>query len=264
MSDDDTARVMAAVRAELARVPGASALADKIDVIVGEVEPFIEAAARVLASPDDAHATHEARSLAWLVAYRLGDQGFAPLAPAAVVQAWRSVAGDGARALADVITPLLLDGYARSREDKARAELQRALAEALPVSELAPGVLWVVVAGPLDTEGARTLAERAGAAMLRGDARAVLLELSGLTTPDASVLTELYGVVSAAKMLGAESVVCVASEGVRAAMREVPLPEGARRVETLAAGVEHALRAAGVSAGRAGVLAWFKRITERR
>lgn len=256
---------MNAVRVGLLKVPGVAAeLADKVGVIAGEVEPFIEAAARVLSSPQDTHAAHEARSLAWLMAYRLGDQGFAALAPVAVLHAWRGCAGEGAPGLCDTVMPLLLDGYARGREDRARAEVQAALAAALPVSEIAPGVLLVVVAGPLDPDGARTLAERAGSAMLRGDARAVLLEVSALSTPSAAVLVELWGVVSAARMLGAASVVSASSAAVMQAMKDAPPPEGTRCATKLSDAVEQALRAAGVSAGADGIVSWVKRVVGRR
>ncbi len=259
--DPDDAR-LDAMRDRLARSPVASLEASpRMDDLLAEVRPFVEAARRAEATSGDSAAWGEARSLAWLFAYRMGDQGTAPLAVSAAVSAWRDVVGtDWARDAADEATALLLDGYARGREDRARTDAQRALAEALPATAVAPGAVLVVAAGPLDPDGARALADRASAVMLRADARAALLDVGGLTAPTPAVLSELWAVVSAARMLGVRMVVSGESEALSTAMEGAPLPEAATlRAPGLAAGVELLLReASAASRGSRGFTAWLR------
>jgi anti-anti-sigma regulatory factor len=249
--DDD---LRGAIRAALAGSPGTGALPpDALDGVVAELAPFLDA---VGAATDAEPLPPEARSLAYLFAWRLGDQGLpAPVGLAALL-AWRdAVATERARRAADAALPLLVEGYARAREDRARDDVLRQLAEALPVAELAPGVALVTAAGPLDADAARRLAERASPALLRRNARVLVLDLSGLTAPDAGVLTELWAVVESARMLGTASVV-VGDDALDAPLREAPIDRAdVRRVATLAAATELVARELGVALVGAG--GWF-------
>jgi hypothetical protein len=240
-ADDDTLR--AAVRQGLAEAPGMGAEAPaRIDQLVEEFLPFAGSVARA------DRATPEARSFAWLFAYRLGDQGVAALAVTAPLAAWRDALGtEAARRVCDEVLPLLLDGYARAREDRARVELQRALGEAALVDEVSPGVVLAVATGPMDADAARSLCDRAGRLMLRREARAVLLDLSGLHEPDAGAVVELWGVTSAARMLGAHAVVVGDAPALAAALVAAGVKtDGVRRAATLAAGFEVLVRDLGV------------------
>jgi anti-anti-sigma regulatory factor len=234
-----------AVRAVLAGTPGLGSLApDALDNLVAELAPFLDA---MRAATDAVPLPPEARSLVYLFAWRLGDQRLP--APTAVLclLAWRdAVATERARRAVDAALPLLVDGYTRAREDRAREDILAQLAEALPVADLAPGVALVTAAGPLDGDAARRLAERASPALLRGNARVLVLDLQGLTAPDAGVVTELWAIVESARMLGAAAVV-VGGEALDAAVRDAPVDRaGVLRVPSLADATELVARELGV------------------
>lgn len=210
MSETDDGDRVAALRTRLLGAPGmAGEPIARIDALVHEVVPFVEAAMRAENRALDEPAWSEARSMAWLLAYRMGDQNFAPLGLVAALHAWReTVATEWAARACDDAQALILDGYARGREDRARTELQQSLAEALPVVQLSPSAVVAVAAGPLDADSARKIAERTGQLMLRADAKAALVDLSGLIDADVSVLAELGAISTSARMLGAALVVC--------------------------------------------------------
>lgn len=256
----ETDALRRAIREAIASTPGMAAEApSRVDTLVDEVQPFVDAAAATRA---DAGLSPEARSLAWLLGYRIGTEGAPALAASAALRAWRDASGLAhAPRLADDALPLAMDGYARAREDNARAEVQRALGESLLVTELAPGVALVVAAGPLDADGARALADRAGQFMLRRESRALLLDLSGVREPDAAVASELWGAVSSARMLGVDAVVIGEGDALREALEGASVAPGeARRVPTLARAVELLAREGALSTGAAG--AWFARLQQ--
>ncbi|MBI5513288.1 MAG: hypothetical protein HY909_05935 [Deltaproteobacteria bacterium] len=252
-------------REALRRAPGVAAEPSaRVEALVAEARPFFEAAERSFQAREAA-LPGDARSLAFLFAYRLGDQGYAALAPAAALAAWRGTWTDGAsRDALEEVSQLVLDGYARGREDRARAEAQKALADALPVAPVAPGVVLVIAAGPLEADGARALAERAGSVMLRADARTALLDVGGLVAPTGAALAEVWGVVAAAQMLGVRCVVSGATPALGLALDEAPVPELALRTDTLAEGFQQALREAGVGLGAPrGFASWARSLLSR-
>jgi anti-anti-sigma regulatory factor len=243
--------------------------ARRIDALLAEATPFVESAQRAVEEPslERSPVWREARSFAWLLAYRLGDQGWPAHVAAAVVPAWREASGAfGLLAAADELQALVFDGFARGREDRARVEAQKSLAESLPVAEVAPQVVLIVAAGPLDPDGARALADRASSFLLRRDARAALLDVEGLVAPSPAVLAELWSIASSARMLGVRMVV----SGLRGVVGEVARganlhDEGERRFDGLAEGVEALLRDAGVAlGGPRGFGAWLRSVLGAR
>jgi hypothetical protein len=241
----------------------------QLATLLAEAEPFVECA-RVAAAEgplERSSSWREARSMAWLLAYRLGDQEWPAHVAAAVIPAWRDAIGaPWAAAAADELVALFLDGYARGREDRVRSAAQKGLAEALPIGELAPQVVIMVAAGALDPDGARAFADRASSFMLRRDARAALLDVEGLQAPTAAVLVELWSIPSAARMLGVKMVVAGLSGVVGEAVRTSGVKEeGEVRCTTLAQGTEALLREAGIALGsRGGFGAWFRRVFSPR
>ena len=240
--------------------------AKRIETLMAEATPFVESAVRAAREGplDRSVSWRDARSFAWLLAYRLGDQGWPAPVTAAIVPAWRDAAGGGdwVNGAADEVATLLLEGYARGREDRARTDAQRGLADALPVTEIAPQVVLIVAAGALDPDGARALADRASSFLLRRDAKAALLDVEGVVAPTAAVLAELWSIPSAARMLGVRMVVSGVNGVVGEAVRTSNLhDEGERRVPTMAAGVEVLLRDAGIAlGGGSGFGAWVRRL----
>ncbi len=243
--EDRDARIEA-VRRRLAGAPGVgSESAERLGQLVDEFVPFLDAADRAEQQDGTEGLWREARSLAWLFAYRAGDQGFSPLGVSAVIGAWRDAAANPwAQRVTDEVHALAIDAFARAREDQARATLQRSFGEALPVAVVAPRVVLVIAAGPLDIDAARTLVERAGKAMLRADARSAVLALDGVAEVDASVISELLSLEQSATMLGAALWVCGAAARTRDLNRQ-----GARDAATLAEALDAACAFAGVSVG---------------
>jgi anti-anti-sigma regulatory factor len=170
-----------------------------------------------------------------------------------------------ALAHADELQSLVVEAYARGREDRARTDAQRGLAEALPVAEVAPHVVVILAAGALDPDGASALADRASSYLLRRDAKAALLDIAGLVSPTAAVLAELWSIPSAARMLGVRMVVSGVSGYVGEAVRAANLhDEGESRVTTMAEGVEALLRAAGIALGGSrGFGSWLRGLLTR-
>jgi len=267
-SAQESLQVAASVRARLAT--GAAGLSDdpaRIEALVSELVPFLEAAARAAAAPETPALWQEARSLVYLFAYRLADQEYTPLALASALVAWRDAVGtDVAQARCDEVQALLLDGYARGREDAQQRTLQQSLGAHLPVGTLVPGVVLAVAAGPLDPEGARSLADRAGRELLRREGRAAVLDLSGLERPEPAVLAELWSLGSAARMLGARFVTVGHAAKVRAGVAEGELAEAPHAiVDDLGEGVAAALDAAGLGVGMAhGWRRWILRALDAR
>jgi len=262
----DTSAVMDALRVKLEHSLRPFVDANrKLDTLMAEIAPFVEGTRVALAdaAPSESDAWREARSFAWLLAYRLGDQGWSASVAAAVVPAWReSFHASWTASVADEVYALMVEGYARGREDRARTEAQKGLANALPIAEVAPRVVVIVAAGALDPDGARVLSDRASAFMLRRDAKAALLDIEGLIAPTAAVLSELWAIPSAARMLGVRMVVSGVAGVVTESLNVSSVSdEGELRVPTLSKGVETLLREAGTALeGTRGFGAWLRRM----
>ncbi len=200
-----------ALRAALERAPGfAGESPERVDVVVSELRPFVEAAHRCRAAPPTDPSWSEARSLALLFAYRLGDQGYAAGAVTDALLAWRDAAGEAA--VLDRLLPLLLDGYARGREDRARASAASRAAAAAPVFEASPR-RWVASGfGAADADGARDIVSRTSVRLLRQDAEAVMLDLAASVPDDPSVLLEAVALERDAQSLGVRFVLAASAE----------------------------------------------------
>ena len=190
---------------------------DRITTLGDELRPFIEAALACADLPPTDLRWSETRSLALLFAYRLGDQGYAPGVLSGALLAWRDAVGDGATRVLDGLWALLLDGYARGREDRARSALQHIVAAAVAVVEVAPRRWLVSGVGALDLEGARAVSMRAAAGLLRGDGEVLLLDLATGPSCDEAALRELIGLERDATSLGVRFIVTM-SDDARASL----------------------------------------------
>jgi hypothetical protein len=213
VSDATVARVRAALTAS-GHLAGETPA--RVATLGDELLPFLEAALRCAEAPPADLRWSEARSLALLFAYRMGDQGYAPGVVAGAMLAWRDGA-DATGAVLDGLWPLLLDGFARGREDRARAAVLRAVAAAAAVVEVAPRRWLVSGVGALDVDGAREVSTRAASGMLRGDAEALLLDLATGAAGEPAALLELAGLERDAASLGVRFVVAMSAES-RAAL----------------------------------------------
>lgn len=261
MTDLDA--LLAAVRADLeraARVAGEDPEAFR--AVAEELRPFVDAAARC-ADPRDDAAARELRSVAWLLAYRVGDQGLTGLTLESLLRAWRAHGPLGAEGVLEGVRDLFTDGFARGREDRARQSLLRSLAGAVPLVPLGPKAFMVVVCDPLDASGADAVAERVGASLLREGARSVLVHLHALKDPGLDVLAPLWTLASSARMLGCACVFSGAREELLRALEEGALPrEPATHVDDVAEAVRETLARAGAVVG--AVPAPLRWILQRR
>ncbi|MBA3546496.1 MAG: PAS domain S-box protein [Nannocystis sp.] len=110
-----------------------------------------------------------------------------------------------------------------------RAEIQRL---SMPVIEVWEGVLMVPVLGALDQEAAESLTTPVLAAIARTSARAIIIDLTGLTGADLPTARHLARLLAAIQLLGAEGLVV----GIGPAVAQAFIAAGAEfsRVRTLA------------------------------
>lgn len=104
-----------------------------------------------------------------------------------------------------------------------RAEIQRMT---LPVLAVWDRVVMIPVLGDLDGEGADQLTETALAAVARAQARAVIVDLTGLSRVDARTAQGLLGVLAAVRLVGAEGIVVGIRPAIASALvdADVELP----------------------------------------
>lgn len=252
-----------AVRADLeraARVAGEDPAAFR--AVAEELRPFVDAAARC-ADPRDEAAARELRSVAWLLAYRVGDQGLTGLTLESLLRAWRTHGPPGGDATLEGVRDLFTDGFARGREDRARQALQRALAASIPLVPLGPRAFMVAPCDPLDAAGADAVAERVGATLLREGARSLLVHLHALRDPGLDVLAPLWTLASSARMLGCACVFTGAREVLQRALDEGALArEPVTHIEDVSDAVRETLARAGAVVG--AVPAPLRWILQRR
>lgn len=230
--------------------------------VAEELRPFVDAAARA-ADPRDEAAGRELRSVAWLLAYRVGDQGLTGLTLEALLRAWRTHGPPGSDAALEGVRDLFTDGFARGREDRARHALLRTLSASVPLVPLGPKAFMVVLCDPLDAAGADAVAERVGASLLREGARSVLVHLHALRDPGLDVLAPLWTLASSARMLGCACVVTGAREVLQRALDEGALArEPVTHVDDVAEAVRETLARAGAVVG--AVPAPLRWILQRR
>jgi anti-anti-sigma factor len=179
---------------------------DHLESLLDEFAPFATAAEVALAAHDESRT--DARTLAWLFAYRVGGLGLPPTVLHAVLAAWRDfVATSAAMGFYERMLPTMLEGFVRAREDHCHAELQRTLSAEVRVATLAAGLRLVTLNGPLDADTADAIAERVAKTLHRDEARAVIVDLSGLASHSPSVIAALWGIAASARMLGVAAVV---------------------------------------------------------
>lgn len=220
MSEDSRLEPLRSELAKIARATGEDEA--RFLEVIEEIQPFDDAVARFCRDADES-AARELRSVAWLLAYRVGDRGLSALALEALLRAW---AAHNTREVSDALTrvrDLLTDGFARGREDRCCLEVQRRHADSLPLLTLAPGARMLVLCDPLDADGAERVADRVGAELLRSNARALLIHLLALS-PRLDVLAPLWSLASSARMLGCACLITGARAVLQAAIDEGALP----------------------------------------
>jgi hypothetical protein len=244
----------ATLRAATAAAPGMTSHGEAaVDRVVDELVPFVNEFERARTF------TPEARSLVWLFGHRMGDQNIDALVVVYTLHAWRDhCSAPEAVTVADIAVAIAVDGYTRGREERVVASVQQRLGDSALVTEAVPGIVLVVAAGPVDAHAAQVIADRAGQRMLRCDARAVLMDWSGVCDPTPAIYAALWGVVGSARMLGAHVVVI---GDVSDLASVVTMDASVIVVSTLAEAMDALVRERGVSLQQnVGFVAWAKRL----
>ena len=138
----------------------------------------------------------------------------------------------------------------RELEEKARViDAQRELLNTLasPVIQIWEGILVAPLMGEIDPERADAMRERVLEAVMRTRARAVLVDITGLTVTDESLASELLRLVKSVRLIGAETLlVGISPQGAQTlASLRVSLGE-LRSFATLHDGLRAAFQGAGL------------------
>ena len=135
-------------------------------------------------------------------------------------------------------------------DEKARTiDAQRELLNALssPVIQIWDGILVVPLMGELDPERADTMREHVLEAVMKTRARAVLVDLTGLTVTDASLASEVLRLVKSLRLIGADTLlVGMSPQSARALVALQVSFEEIRSFATLHDGLLAAFRSAGL------------------
>lgn len=185
----------------------------------------------------DALPLREALALVGLLGRRAGEAGLTPTAlvalPAALRAGCEAVAAmpvdaapaDAAprrpatwgAALEEAVRALALEGYVAGREERVVARLAARAASALEPLWIAPRCALLALSGEHDADHLRDVVERAGRALLAGDARALVVSLRGLVGASPTAAAEVFALADVAAMLGAVCVFCDVDETWRRA-----------------------------------------------
>jgi rsbT co-antagonist protein RsbR len=138
----------------------------------------------------------------------------------------------------------------RELDDKARTiDAQRELLNTLssPVIQIWEGILVAPLMGELDPERAAAVRERVLEAVMKTRARAVLVDITGLTVTDENLASEILRLVKSVRLIGADTMlVGISPQGARSlAALHVSMGE-IRSFATLHDGLRAAFKGAGL------------------
>lgn len=226
--------------------------------LVAEAATVLDAFGRAT----DPVGVREGLALAALLGRRSAEVGASAVEVAAMLEALLEV-------LVECLSPadrqglrgLVIDGYTRAHIEREREAQVQARVRATRPLLLAPRVVMHVLQGSADGDWVGAACESLGPALLRADARAlvVVAQLDGETSD--ACLAELCALVDLADVVGAR-VIIVASEGIVQALRERIQEQAILVTDDVAKAVAEALSLASSSTDsvRARVAGLLKRL----
>jgi rsbT co-antagonist protein RsbR len=196
-------------------------------------------------------------------------QGFSPSETATfifslkqpILARLRQELGADAEALADEwwATTVLLDKlglyttevFAKSREDVIRRQQAEMLELSTPVVEVWDGVLAVPLIGILDSARTQVAMETLLQSIVDSGSTIAIVDITGVPTVDTQVAQHLLKTVAAARLMGAQCIIC----GIRPQIAQAMVHLGVEFADvvtkaTMADALAHAFRVLGVTVGK--------------
>ncbi|MCB9591667.1 MAG: hypothetical protein H6719_02940 [Sandaracinaceae bacterium] len=164
----------------------------------------------------------EALTLASLLGRRAAHLGVTPgaalaLAPAIV----HALAGTiDLEPILDPLRVTVVEGYVRACEERERDRADRRAAEAIAFAKVAPHCFAIFVRGDQVAEELERRVDELGRALLEGDAKACVVDATGLVEPDRDRAAQLFAIHATCVMLGVRAIFVGVSEPWRRAAEE--------------------------------------------
>lgn len=211
----------------------------------------------------------ETLALASLLGRRAAVLGATPSAALAIVPALTDAASPEDARAAELVEPLravCLEGYVAAHDEAWEERADRRAAGAIPILEPAAGCVVVAPAGVQDADRLEEVLEELGRRLLDRDARACVVDASGLREPDPERARRLFGIEATCRMLGVACIFAGVSAPWARAASEAGLDLAElRTAPDFAAGLAAALDACGLEVRpRAGLSEVFRRMVARR
>jgi len=214
-----------------------------------EARPVIEALAMgIVDGPGgDPELTehHEALAMVTLLGRRAGALGVTPTAAMAIAGAMGAgLARIGltvSEKLGGALATLSVEGYVAGREDALREQHEAASVENVVTLAIVPRVFALILCGDHEPEAIAEIVEGFGRRLLKGDAVAAIVDISGLTEATEEGAVEVFAAHSTARMLGVTCLFVGVSDSWLEAAKEKRVELDLVRIEET---FEDALRAA--------------------
>ncbi len=183
---------------------------DLVDLISEEARPVIEALGVGLVDGPggDPELTehHEALAMVTLLGRRAGALGVTPTAAMAIAGAMGAGLARIGLAVSEklgvALATLSVEGYVAGREDALREQHAAASVESVVTLAIVPRVFALVLSGDHEPEALAEIVERFGRRLLKGDAVAAIVDISGLREATEEGAVEVFAAHSTARMLG--------------------------------------------------------------
>ena len=142
--------------------------------------------------------------------------------------------------------------YAAAREEIIKQQAEAMLELSTPVVQLWDRIIAVPLVGTLDSARTQLVMEKMLEALVANGATHAVIDITGVATVDTEVAQHLLKTVMAARLLGAQCIIC----GIRPQIAHTIVSLGIEFGDittkaTLAGALEHALRGAGLKVGPA-------------
>lgn len=149
---------------------------------------------------------HEAIAMTSLLGRRVAVLGVTPSSARRVLPALLAAFAETENpvpgSLGETLGDAFFEGYVRGGLERREDERLAAAAEAQPTLDLGDGLLALVLVGEHDPERLMERVEEFGRELFRREARACIVDLSGMGRPSRALAHVVFGVDASARMLG--------------------------------------------------------------